>query len=298
MTKRLLTLLSSATVVKLVSTPPRNLQPLFAPRSVALVGASAHPGKWGHLLARGLIRGEHERSVYLVTRSGGEVVGRTAFASLAELPEVPELVVLAIPAAGVAPTIDAALAAGTKAFITISVGFRETGEEGVELERSIAARVREAGAVMVGPNCNGVLDTTSSLFAMTWADDVPKGNIALLSQSGNIINEVTTLATRARLGFSRLVSLGNQADVDAAELIHAFATDDSVGIICVYAEDIARGREFLAGSLRAREHGKVVVLISPPAGRAASRAAQSHTGSLLSDDLVSMQPAGTRASSA
>src|SRR5207244_8119315 len=128
----------------------RDLRPLFSPRSVAVVGASNDPAKWGHWLARGALRGERRRAVYLVNRSGGEVLGRSSFRSLQEVPEPPELVVLAVPAATFEETTDAALEVGTRAIVAIAAGLGETGEGGRARERAVVGRGRGGGGVVGG----------------------------------------------------------------------------------------------------------------------------------------------------
>jgi acyl-CoA synthetase (NDP forming) len=189
----------------------RDLRPLFEPRSVAVVGASNDPAKWGQWLARGALRGEHRRSVHLVNRSGGEVLGRPAYRALEELPEPPELVVLAIPASAFEETVDAALAAGTRAIVAIAAGLGETSEEGAKRERAVVERVRAAGAVLLGPNCMGVYDAAAELD-LSSSDFVP-GSLGIVSQSGNLALEIALLAGDFGLGVSRFVSLGNQADL-------------------------------------------------------------------------------------
>src|SRR6266516_2812947 len=124
----------------------RDLRALFAPRSVAVVGASRDPAKWGHMLARGALEGEHRRSVYLVNRSGGEILGRPAFRSLDELPAAPELVAIAVPADSFEETVDAALEAGARAIVAVSAGLGELGEGGRAREQAVVQRVRAAGA--------------------------------------------------------------------------------------------------------------------------------------------------------
>ena len=120
----------------------RDLRPLFEPRSVAVVGASNDPAKWGQWLARGALRGEHRRSVFLVNRSGAEVLGRRPFSSVEELPEPPELVVLAVPASSFEETVDASLAAGARAIVAIAAGLGETSDEGRQREQAVVERVR------------------------------------------------------------------------------------------------------------------------------------------------------------
>jgi acyl-CoA synthetase (NDP forming) len=259
----------------------RDLRPLFDPRSVAIVGASNTPGKWGHWLAGGALKGEDRRAVYLVNRNGGEILGRNAFRSLAELPESPELVVIAVPASGFEEAVAAALDSGAKALVVISAGLGESGREGRERERAAVERIRAAGAVLVGPNCLGIFDAGTHLHLSS--NSVPSGPIGLISQSGNLALEVGMLAGDVGLGFSRFVSIGNQADLEAAELIDAFAAHEPTRVIAVYCEDFKDGRAFARAAARAVEAGKPVLLLAGGGTSASARAARSHTGALVSD---------------
>jgi acetate---CoA ligase (ADP-forming) len=256
----------------------RDLSALFDPRSVAVVGASSVPGKWGYLLADGALRGEGRRSVYLVNRRGGEVLGRPAHTSVAELPEAPELVVISVPASGLEEAVEDSLAAGAKALVAISAGLGEMGADGRAREEAIAERVHAAGAVLVGPNCLGVYDAEAGLELCS--EDLVPGSIGLISQSGNLALEVGLLAADFGLGFSRFVSLGNQADVEAWELVESFAAHEPTKLIAVYLEDFRDGRAFARACSSA---GKPVVLLAGGATEAAARAARSHTGALASD---------------
>jgi acyl-CoA synthetase (NDP forming) len=256
----------------------RDLSALFDPRSVAVLGASAVPGKWGFWLARGAIKGEGRRSVYLVNRKGGEIFGRRAYAALDELPEAPEFVVITVPAAGLEEAVEASLAAGAKAIVAISAGLGEMGEEGLARERAIAERVRAAGAVLVGPNCLGVYDAQAG-FELA-SEDLEPGSLGLISQSGNLALEIGLLGADFGLGFSRFVSLGNQADVEAWELVESYAAHEPTRLIAVYLEDFRDGRAFARACARAE---KPVVLLAGGATEASARAARSHTGALASD---------------
>jgi acetate---CoA ligase (ADP-forming) len=256
----------------------RDLSALFDPRSVAVLGASAVPGKWGFWLARGAIKGEGRRSVYLVNRKGGEIFGRQAYTALDELPESPEFVVITVPAAGLEEAVEAALAAGAKAIVAISAGLGEMGPEGVARERAIAERVRAAGAVLVGPNCLGVYDAQAE-FELA-SEELEPGSVGLISQSGNLALEIGLLGAEFGLGFSRFVSLGNQADVEAWELVESYAMHEPTRLIAVYLEDFRDGRAFARACASA---GKPVVLLAGGATEASARAARSHTGALASD---------------
>jgi acetate---CoA ligase (ADP-forming) len=255
----------------------RDLRPLFEPLSVAVVGASNDPAKWGQWLARGALRGEHRRSVFLVNRSGAEVLGRPTFRSLDELPEAPELVVLAVPASAFEETVDASLAAGARAIVAIAAGLGEASAEGRAREQAVVERVREAGAVLLGPNCLGVFDASAELD-LSSSDFVP-GPIGVISQSGNLAIELSLLASEVGLGISRFASLGNQADLEAAELVKELAAHETTRMIAVYLEDFRDGRAFARA---AAEAGKPVLLLAGGASAGGVRAAQSHTGALVS----------------
>jgi acetate---CoA ligase (ADP-forming) len=259
----------------------RDLRPLFAPKSVAVVGASADPSKWGNVLARGALRGAHRRTVYLVNRAGGEILGTAAVRSVADLPDAPELVVLSVPAQGFEQAVDEALAAGAKAIVAISAGLGEHDEEGKKVEAAVTMRVRAAGAVLLGPNCLGVFDADAELD-LGWSA-LPAGEVALVSQSGNLALELARLAAAAGLGFSRFVSLGNQADLVAADVLDELAAHERTRVIALYLEDFRDGRAFVAAAVRARAARTPVVLLPGGTSESSARAAQSHTGALVSD---------------
>ncbi len=257
----------------------RDLQPLFAPASVAVVGASADPRKWGNWLASRALRGEQRRAVHLVNHRGGEVLGRDTHRSLLELEAPVDLVLITVPEAALESTVDDALAAGARAVVVISAGTEGSGRD-----VALGARVRDAGAVLVGPNCLGIFDAESELELAS--NDLPAGTIALISQSGNLALEVSLLAQEVGLGFSRFVSLGNQADLTTAELIDAMAAHELTQAIALYVEDFRDGREFARAAARAQAAGKPVVLLTVSGDEAAARAIRSHTGALASDEAA------------
>jgi acyl-CoA synthetase (NDP forming) len=252
----------------------RPVAALFDPRSVAVVGASDDPGKWGNWLARGALRGESRRPAYLVNHRGGKVLGRRAYPSLDQLPEPPDLVVIAVPAPVLEQTVDAALAAGARAITAITAGAQPA------LDRALAARVRDAGAVLLGPNCLGVLDSGQQLELVP--NPLPPGSIGLISQSGNLALELGLLAAPDGLGFSRFVSLGNQADLDATDLLEEFAGHDATELIALYIEDFRDGRAFARAAAAAVAAGTPVVALAIERSGATARAVRSHTGALAS----------------
>ena len=253
----------------------RPIHALFDPASVAVVGASEDTRKWGNWLAQGALRGESHRPAFLINHRAREtVLGRRAYRSLDELPEAPDLVVIAVPAAAVDSTVTSALAAGARAIVVISAGPGEA-------DAALAERVRAAGAVLLGPNCLGVLDAGRRLELVP--NPLPAGAIGLISQSGNLALELGLLAAPEGLGFSRFASLGNQADLGATDLVTDFTAHDATELIAVYVEDFRDGRAFARAAAAAVRAGKPVVALAIDRAGAGARAVQSHTGALASD---------------
>jgi acyl-CoA synthetase (NDP forming) len=264
------------------ATPSMSSRPidvLFDPASVAVVGASEDPRKWGNWLAQGALRGEAHRPAYLVNHRAATILGRRAYRSLDQLPAAPELVVIAVPGPAIAPTVDAALEAGARALVVISAG--AGGAARSDQDAVLAARVRDAGAVLLGPNCLGVLDSGRRLELVP--NPLPAGAIGLISQSGNLALEIGLMAAPEGLGFSRFASLGNQADLGATELVEAFAAHDATEVIAVYIEDFRDGRAFARAAAAAVRAGTPVLALAIDHAGAGARAVRSHTGALASD---------------
>ena len=264
---------------------PRDLRPLFDPRSVAVVGASADPSKWGGDLALRLSRTAGGRELYFVNRRGGELYGRPVHASVGDLPEAPELVVVATPAAAFDELLDQALARGCRAFVGVFAGFGETGEEGRRRQDEAVRRVRAAGAVLLGPNCMGLADTAAGFQGVAYLD-IPPGDVALVSQSGAMGEEFVARALDWGCGFSRYVTLGNQADLSAAEVLAALQGHEPTRVVALYVEDFVDGRALADAAAAVTATGRQVVLLAPGRSEAGARAARSHTGALASSSAA------------
>ncbi|TWP53692.1 acetate--CoA ligase family protein [Lentzea tibetensis] len=247
------------------------------PASVAVVGASDDPAKWGHWLARGALSGVDRRRVHLVNRTGNPVCDVPTVRSLAELPETPELVVLAVPAAHVPAVVDEALALGTRGFVGITAGLED--------EAGLVARIRAAGARLLGPNCLGLFDAATDLH-LAWGRFEP-GVLGIVSQSGQVGLELAGLAAQAGLGVSRFVSVGNQADLTAAEALADLVGHEMTKVVGLYLESFADGTSLLETISALRQAGKPTVLLTVGESGAAQEAARSHTGALTSSmDVV------------
>ncbi len=262
-----------------MTNPSTAFEALFDPRSVAVVGASDDPAKWGNWLGERALRGSHRRDVWLVNRRAQTVLGQPAYNSIAELPSDTELFVLAVPAKTLKPSVEAAIAKGAKAIVAIT-GAETDGEAGGEADVELAAIVQDAGVRLLGPNCLGVFDAEAELMLLS--DDLPAGTVGLLSQSGNLSLEIGSLLQEVGLGYSRFASIGNQADIVIADLIHELADHDPTKLIAIYAEDFRDGRAMARAAQYARSKGKPVILLAIEASEATSRAVASHTGALAS----------------
>ena len=181
---------------------------------------------------------------------------------------------MVLPAAAFEDAIDASLAVGARAIVAITAGLGELGEQGLARERAAVDRVRAAGAVMLGPNCLGIYDSSSELDL--GSSEFAPGSLGIISQSGNLALELSLLAGEYGLGVSRFASLGNQADVEAAELVTAFAAHERTRVIAVYCEDFRDGRAF-ARAGRPRSLRASRSCCSPPGPALPERARQPPT---------------------
>lgn len=264
----------------------RNLSQFFAPRRIAVIGASDDLSKVGGTVLRNLILGGFRGVVYPVNSRRESVQGISCFASVASLPHPADLAVIATPAATVPGLIDELGAAGTRAVLILSAGFRETGPQGQQLEAQVrAAAARFDGLRIMGPNCLGLIVPGRCLNA-SFAAAMPRpGRVAFLSQSGALCTSVLDWALEASLGFSHFVSVGNMLDVDMADLIDYLAADPQTEALILYIESVTEAREFMSA---ARAFSRSKPIVAYKAGRFAesAQAAASHTGALAGVDAV------------
>lgn len=256
---------------------------LFHPGSVAVVGASRNPEKVGYGVFSNLVQAGFPGRILGVNPAGGELLGHPLYPSIDAIPGTVDLGVFVVPPKAVLAGIPELARKGMKAAIAVSAGFKEVGGEGVLLERALREVSAAAGIRVLGPNCLGLIDTGSSLNASFSRGTPPKGSISFFSQSGALCTAVLDLAVGRNVGFSKFVSLGNQADVSESDILEFLADDPSTRVILGYVESIEDGRRFLRAARKATVRKPVIVL---KAGATASgaRAASSHTGSLAGSD--------------
>src|SRR5919108_4212332 len=261
------------------------LDAIFAPKSVAVIGATETSGSVGRTIVWNLISSTLGGTIYPVNPKRRSILGIKAYPSLSAVPEVVDLIVVVTPAATIPKIIKEAVDIGVKSAIIISAGFKETGPEGVELERQILEHARRGNMRIIGPNCLGVMSPLSGLNA-TFATTVARpGSVGFISQSGALCTAILDWSLKENVGFSSFVSIGSMLDVDWSDLIYYLGDDPDTKSIVIYMETIGNARAFLSA---AREVAltKPIIVIKPGRTEGAAKAAASHTGSLTGSDEV------------
>ena len=258
---------------------------LFAPRGIAVIGASRDRTKLGYGVARNLVTSNYPGAIHFINPKADRILGQPCYPSLETAPDPIDLAVVIVPAPLVPQTIEACGQRGIRWAIIVSGGFRETNRAGAELEDQIVAIARRHGLRLIGPNCIGLIDTHVP-FNTTFIKSVPNpGEIAFVSQSGAICQAVIDWGTGMGFGFSRIASLGNQADLSEAEIITALMSDPHTRVITMYLEGVKDGAQFKqAISEAAREKSLVALKVGRTA--AGKRAVSSHTGALAGQETA------------
>ena len=257
----------------------------FQPKSIAFVGATADESKLGGRRFRSLVEGNFKGEIFPVNPGAKSIRGIPAFRNLREIPSAVELAVIVVPTDAVLPTIDDCATMKIPAVMLISAGFGEVNQKGQEIEFSIVEKIRSVGGRMLGPNCAGLFSGGAGINL--GGATVPHGEIALISQSGNLLLDFNLRALEAGLGFSRQVAIGNAADVDGVALIADCLDDPHTSVVLAYMEGWkeARGRA-LFELVRDHPEKKPIVMLKPGRSKEGKLAAITHTGSLAGEDRV------------
>ncbi len=259
------------------------LTSLFSPKSVAVFGASDRVDSVGQIVFHNMLESNFQGALYPINSRVAEVQGRRAYASISEIEDEIELVVIATPPQTVPDIIEECGKHGVKAAVIITAGFGEIGAEGQELERRLLENAKRYGIRLVGPNCLGVMRPSIGLNATFNKGGANAGNLALISQSGALCTAILDWAQVNDVGFSSVVSMGSSADVDFGETLDYLVSDPQTQNILLYIEGIRESRRFMS-SLRAAARVKPVILIKVGRHEAGSKAAMSHTASLVGSD--------------
>ncbi|MHC5093924.1 MAG: acetate--CoA ligase family protein, partial [Planctomycetota bacterium] len=255
------------------------LNHFFEPRSVAIVGASRQMGKVGYEILAGLLRAGFEGEIFPVNPKADEIQGRKAYPDLKSIGQTPDLVVLVVAAKHVPPIMQDCADLGVKAVVIIASGFKESGPKGSELEKKVISIARSAGIRIIGPNCIGLMVPKHKLNASFGGDLPPEGAIGYFSQSGSLMAAIVDMARETHLGFSKLISIGNKADVDELAIIRALGEDPDTKVIGGYLETITDGDTFIRRAENISRE-KPILLMKAGFTVAGARAASSHTGRL------------------
>lgn len=273
----------SQDVLRAVQRPA--LDVFFAPRSVAVIGATETPGSVGRTLLTNLLGSPFGGTVYPVNPKRGAVLGVKAYPSVGQVPDEVELAVIMTPAPSVPHLIRECREAGVQGAIIISAGFKEAGAPGIELERQVLEEARRGRMRIVGPNCLGVMSPLTGLNA-TFAQAMARpGKVAFLSQSGALLTAVLDHALQEEIGFSAFASLGSMLDVGWGDLIDYLGNDPHTESIVIYMESVGDARSFLSAA-REVALSKPILVIKAGRTSVGAKAAASHTGSLTGSDEV------------
>lgn len=255
------------------------LTPFFAPRGVAIIGASASPNKLSFGILRNLTLYGYQGQIAPVNPRVDEILGLKSYPDIASVPDPVDLAVVVLPAPAIPEVIEACGQRGIHSVIIISGGFKEVGPDGAQLEKQILELARGYQIRLIGPNCVGTLDMYTGLNT-TFIQGVPeKGGIGFVSQSGAVAGGVIDYIRNKQVGFSNFSSLGNEADVTETDMIAYLGDDPHTRVIAAYVEMIRDGRHFI-DICRAVTPHKPVVLLKAGRTSAGARAVSSHTGSL------------------
>ncbi len=261
------------------------LDAMFAPKSVAVIGATDRPSTVGRTILENLLNGRFQDKVYAVNSRRDEVLGLKAFKRVRDIPGTVDLAVIATPAVTVPELIGECVDAGVKCAVVISAGFKESGAEGAALEQKIQEQLRRGAMRLIGPNCLGLMNPLLGLNATFAKDPPPAGNVAFLSQSGALLSAILDWSHREAVGFSAIVSTGSMLDVSWGDLISYFGDDPYTKSILLYMESVGDARSFVSAA-REVALSKPIIVIKAGRSEAASRAAASHTGALTGSDEV------------
>ncbi len=261
-----------------------SLVSFFNPQGVVVIGASQDPTKLGYLLATNLNRSGYKGAVHFVNLKGGTLLGKPIYKSVLEVPDPVDLAAILIPSQFVIPALKECGQRGIKAAIIGAGGFREIGPQGAELEQEMLEVAGQEGIRLIGPNCIGLLDTHLPLDTTFLPPPGPTpGDVAFLSHSGAICAAAIDWARGQGYGISRLISLGNQADVTETDLIAPIAADGHTHVIALYLEGIRSGREFI-NQARSVIDKKPIIALKVGRFESGRKAAASHTGALAGEE--------------
>lgn len=263
-----------------------DLKTFFNPKSIAVIGVSDNPKKVGYLVVDNLLKQGYMGEIYLVNPKYEKMFDRPVYKSVADIGKPIDLVVLAVPADAAMHLLDDLNAVGVKNIVLYAAGFREAGVDGAQKEQNLVMKCKQYGMTLIGPNCIGYVSTVSNANVTFLKHPAPKGNVGFISQSGALGSlMVDYLVGHENFGFSYFMSLGNKAVLDECDLLQFLKDDPDTDVIAMYLEDVKRGEDFKR-ILEETTKVKPVVILKSGSTAEGSKAAGSHTGSMVGDDMV------------
>jgi len=261
---------------------------LFNANSIAVIGAKAAMGTWGYdaiKAATDAVKANPKRKAYPVNPNETEIMGLKVYKNVADIPAPVEMAIIVVPAGAVPQVFRDCAAKGVKSAVVISAGFGEVDNNGAKLQDEINQIAREGGIRFIGPNCTGHADFHTRVGSIGFADMIPTGNMALLSQSGTLGLSIMQIAAARGIGFSKFVSTGNEADLRLEDYLEYLANDDNTHVISLYIEGLREGRRFfnLAKEITRK---KPIIAVKSGTTSGAAKAARSHTGALSGSDTI------------
>ncbi len=263
----------------------KKLASCYYPKSIAFIGASATPGKWGHMLLTNTLSREFKGKVYLVNPKGGKITGRHVYKTITEIEEDVELAVVTIPADHVIDLIPDLKKKHVKGILLITSGFREVGGVGVTLEEKLVKAAKDAGILILGPNTMGVCNPHIDFYCCAAHAYPLPGSTTLVSQSGNMGTQLLAFAEQQDIGIRAFSGSGNEAMVTIEDYMESFEIDDLTRTVVLYIESVKDGSRFFKSASRVSMQ-KPVVVLKGGRTRMGVRAASSHTGAMASDTKV------------
>ena len=264
---------------------PRDVAPLFYPKSVAFVGASGRMGKWGYTLLTNTIGGNFKGDIYLVNPKGGTIAERPVYKTVTDIPGPVDVAVVTIPAKGVPALIPQFKEKGITSMLLIASGFAETGADGAKKEKELIDSARAAGIYIIGPNTMGICNPHINFYC-TGTHVRPKpGSTSVVDQSGNLGNQLLAFAEVQGIGIRGFCGSGNEGMITIEDYLDSFEVDPLTDTVMLYIESVKNGRRFFESAKRVGKK-KPIILLKGGQTEAGSKAASSHTGALSSDSRV------------
>ncbi|HKJ99721.1 MAG TPA: acetate--CoA ligase family protein [Desulfotignum sp.] len=267
------------------------LDAIFAPETIAVVGASTQKGKVGHDIFANILSGGYKGTLYPVNPKARSVLSVKCYTSITNIPDPIDLAMIILPPKAALASVQACIAKGVKGIVIVSAGFKEVGGEGAGIEKQIKSLCTDAGVRLVGPNCLGVINPSPKVsLNASFSSRMPApGNVSFISQSGALCTAVLDYAADKGFGFSKFISIGNKADVDELDLLRYYHKDPDTDVVMIYMEELSRSAEEFITEVRKMTSGTNpthVIAIKSGSSAAGARAAASHTGALAGSDVI------------